>query len=328
MKINLFLLVAWMGCASFSHAVDADAKEPVAVQRHIDKAYALAGDSFMRTTVDLQCTDKIDAMGFFKNVTVPPATQVFDNLYFVGISSVSAWALQTGDGIILIDALNNTEEARDVIEPGLREFGLDPADVKYIVVTQGHGDHYGGARYFVEKYSTQVLMSEPDWDIAINPPPRPKIPGREAPNWSKSPDKDLVAVDGQELTLGDTTVRIVSTPGHTPGTISVVFPVYSNGERHMAALWGGTGFPRDLAGVRQYVESADKFLELMEKERVDVALSNHIFVDDSLERMIELRKNPAVNPFLIGEDGVQRYTKILSECAKATLAKREMAAPE
>jgi metallo-beta-lactamase class B len=324
MKLNLFLLVLMIGVFSLSLGTDTGAKESDTIQSHIDKAYALAGDSFLRKTVDLQCTDSVDAMSFFKNTTVPPATQVFDNLYFVGISSVSAWALQTKEGIILIDALNNTEQAQDVIEAGLLKLGLDPADIKYIVVTQGHGDHYGGSRYFVEKYGTRVLMSESDWNMAINPRPPPKVAGLEAPKWSDSPDKDIVAVDRQELTLGDTTLRIVSTPGHTPGTISVVFPVIRNGERHMAGLWGGTGLPKDLAGVRQYIESADKFLTVLEKEHVDVAVSNHPFVDDSLERMSELRENPAANPFVIGEDGGHRYAKVISECARATLAKREM----
>lgn len=317
--INLSLL----GCAD-----SAPEKPTVSIQDHIDKAYALAGDSFMKTTVDLQCTDKIDAMSFFNDVTVPPPTQVFDNLYFIGISSVSAWAIKTSEGIILIDALNNSDEAQSVIEAGLVTLGLKPAEVKYIVVTHGHGDHYGGARYFVEKYSSKVLMTESDWEMAINPPPRPNIPGLEPPKWSKAPAKDIVAVDGQTLTLGDTSVRIVTTPGHTQGTISVVFPVFDKGEKHMAALWGGTGFPGDAAGVRQYIASADKFMSITEQENVDVALSNHIFIDESLARMSEFRKNSEVNPFVIGQDAVQRYTNILSECAKAALIKREMAAVE
>ena len=58
---------------------------------------------------------------------------------------VSAWAINTPQGIILIDALNNGKEAAQLIEGGLRRLGLNPARIKYIVVTHGHGDHYGGA---------------------------------------------------------------------------------------------------------------------------------------------------------------------------------------
>src|SRR6266850_290682 len=93
----------------------------------------------------------------------PEPGRAFDNLYFVGSNWVSAWAIQTSEGIILIDALNNRAEAESVIDAGLRKLGLDPAQIKYVIVTHAHGDHYGGAVHLVEKYKARVVMSEPDW---------------------------------------------------------------------------------------------------------------------------------------------------------------------
>lgn len=299
-------------------------QEAEAVQQHIDRAFELAGDSFMRTTATLQCTVNDLAMTILRGASEPVPMQVFDNLYYVGLSSVASWALQTSDGIILIDALNTTDDARNVIEPGLREVGLDPANIKYIIVTQGHGDHYGGARYLVENYGARVLMSEPDWEIAVNPPARPSSEGRPPPNWGEAPEKDMVVVDGQEFTLGDTTVRMVSTPGHSPGTTSILFSVYDGGEQYMAAMWGGMGFPRDLASLRQYVESADKFTSVSTEYGVDVTLSNHPFVDETLERMNSLVENPDIdNPFVIGKDAAERYSQLVAECARAEVARRE-----
>ena len=52
----------------------------------------------------------------------------------------------------------------------------------------------------------------------------------------------MVVKDGQQLTLGDTTLTFVHTFGHTPGTMSTIVPVKDNGKPHVAALWGGTGF--------------------------------------------------------------------------------------
>lgn len=294
----------------------------VLAQKHVEKAKELAGDTFMRTTAELQCATDNRAMEFFKDKSAPPATKVFDNLYYVGVNSVGAYALQTSDGIILIDALNNTEEAQNVIEAGMRSLGLNPAEIKMIVVTHGHGDHYGGAGYLAKKYQASVIMSEVDWELAINPPPRPARPGMPAPNWSAVPDKDIVATDGQELTLGDTTVTIALTPGHTAGTLSLVFPVYADGKRHTAALWGGTGIPKNNELAEEYVKSANKFAQLEKAQGVDVALSNHPFVDDSLKRMSLLRESPTrPNPFIIGKQMVQDYTNVMGECAAAALAR-------
>ncbi|WP_175405012.1 MBL fold metallo-hydrolase [Salinimonas lutimaris] len=262
-------------------------------------------------------------MAFFKDKSVPPATKIFDNLYYVGVSTVGAYALQTSDGIILIDALNNTEEAKNVIEPGMRELGLDPNDIKIIIVTHGHGDHYGGAKYLSDKYQIPVMMSEPDWTLAANPQAAQKS-GMPAPDWSDAPEKDLVANDGQEVTYGDTSVKLIATPGHTPGTMSLIFPVFENGKRHLASMWGGTGIPSQQGSIENYIRSAKKFASIEKELGVDVTLSNHPFVDDSVKRMRDLRDKPeSQNPFIIGEQQVLNYTRVMSECAQAALARMQ-----
>ena len=80
--------------------------------------------------------------------------KVFDNLYYVGFEQVGTWTLDTGAGLILFDTLNNPQEAETVLVPGLKQLGLDPANIKYIVLSHGHADHYGGAPYFQEHYNT------------------------------------------------------------------------------------------------------------------------------------------------------------------------------
>ena len=52
----------------------------------------------------------------------------------------------------------------------------------------------------------------------------------------------MVATDGQKLTLGDTTLTMYITPGHTLGTISTLIPVKDHGTPHLVAEWGGTAF--------------------------------------------------------------------------------------
>ena len=71
--------------------------------------------------------------------------KVFDNLYFVGSKIHSSWALTTSDGIILIDTLF-TYNSEEEIVVGLKKLGLNPAAVKYVIITHAHGDHVGGAK--------------------------------------------------------------------------------------------------------------------------------------------------------------------------------------
>src|SRR6202789_3747084 len=67
----------------------------------------------------------------------PDPGKAFDNLYFVGSRWVSAWALVTDAGIILIDTMDNDQEAEQLIEGGMRTLGLDPADIRIILDTHG-----------------------------------------------------------------------------------------------------------------------------------------------------------------------------------------------
>jgi metallo-beta-lactamase class B len=93
----------------------------------------------------------------------PEPGRAFDNLDFFASGFVSAWALDTSDGIILIDAMDNEREARHLIEGGMQKMGLDPRRIRWIVVTHAHGDHYGGVPYLAAKYKARVISSEADW---------------------------------------------------------------------------------------------------------------------------------------------------------------------
>ena len=233
--------------------------------------------------------------------------RVFDNLLFVGQSEYTAWAITTSDGIILIDALFDyaVEEA---VAGGLKKLGADPATIKYVVVTHPHPDHHGGARFLQERYGARVIMSAADWDV---------IDGLSG----NKPARDLVAVDGQALTLGDTTVTLHVTPGHTPGTISPVFSVRDGGQPHTVAMWGGTGLNADRASLEQYVASAKRFAGLARAAGADVLLSNHTDWDGSKVHLRQLasRAPGGPHPSVVGAEGVRRYLEVAEACATARL---------
>jgi metallo-beta-lactamase class B len=242
---------------------------------------------------------------------MPEATRVFDNFYYLGVADVSAWAVVTPDGIILLDSLNSPDDIVNTVEPGLRKFGLDPASIKYVIVTHGHGDHFGGSAYLARTYHAHVLMSGNDWKLA---PTMLNQPIFEAP-----PPRDMVVKDGQKLTLGNETLTLYLTPGHTLGTVSVLVPVTDHGQPHVAALWGGVGFnfPHSAARFHIYADSAQRFMRLALAAGADAPLSNHPNVDNTIEKSQQLKtRGPSdPNPFVLGQSGVRRFLTGASECA-------------
>jgi hypothetical protein len=57
------------------------------------------------------------------------------------------------------------EDARDRLVPGIKKLGLDPDQIKYVLVTHGHWDHYGGAQYLADTFGARVGLSEADWQL-------------------------------------------------------------------------------------------------------------------------------------------------------------------
>src|SRR2546430_12177059 len=90
--------------------------------------------------------------------------KVFDNLYFVGQTEYSAWAVTTSDGIIVVDALWDYSVEDEVVN-GLKKLGLDPAKIKYVLVSHGHIDHTGGAKLLQDRFGARVILSAADWDL-------------------------------------------------------------------------------------------------------------------------------------------------------------------
>src|SRR4051812_40349354 len=146
--------------------------------------------------------------------------KVFDNLYFVGTKIHSSWALTTSDGIILIDTLFDYAIEPEIVE-GLTTLGLDPRKIKYVLISHAHGDHDQGAALLQSRYGAKIVMGAADWESTL---PRPA----SAPGGV--PKRDVaVGPEGTKITVGDTTVDVIATPGHTPGTLSFIFTARDKG---------------------------------------------------------------------------------------------------
>lgn len=201
--------------------------------------------------------------------------QIFDNLYFVGTGNVGSYVIKTTEGLILIDTLYGEQYVGYLID-NMRKLGLDIADTKYVVILQGHWDHYGGARELQDEHTdARFGAAEEDWKMI------------EADLGGQAPRRDFVIEDGDTLTLGDMTLHFEHTPGHTPGTISMRFPVFDNGRRHETHFHGGSALRSDDPEVaRRFMADFERIKEL---PGIEVQISNHATIhakgaDDLFER--------------------------------------------
>jgi metallo-beta-lactamase class B len=294
------------------------------VDAHLIAARTAAGFDFTGTLARL-CVAPVAVPSTLRDVAPGPApardtwfiepARVFDNLYFVGSKIHSSWALTTSEGIILIDTLFTYNSEEEIIG-GLKKLGLDPATVKYVIISHAHSDHVGGAKMMQDRFGSRIVMGGPDWDSiekSVNGYPQGK------------PKRDIVADDGHKLTLGDTAVTIVTTPGHTPGTLSMLFTVKDNGRPLNVAYSGGTAFnfPSTVPNFDTYIKSQDKMAAAAVAANATILMSNHTEFDNAVPKikMMASRRPGEPHPFEVGKEAVARYFTVTAECAQAARLK-------
>jgi metallo-beta-lactamase class B len=317
------LLVVMLSSRSWAQSPEAAAilARDAAIDAHLVKARQAAGFDFTGTLArlcvaparfplavrDVAPSSQIPA----RDTWYMDPAKVFDNLYFVGSKIHNSWALVTSEGIIILDTLFTYNSEEEIIG-GLKKLGLDPMQVKYVIISHAHGDHVGGAKLLQDLTHAKVVMGGPDWDAiekSVNGYPAGK------------PKRDITADDGQKITLGDTTVTLVTTPGHTKGTLSMIFPVKDNGKPLTAVYSGGTAFnfPSTGPNFDIYIRSQAKLAAAAAVAGATVFLSNHSEFDNAVPKikMLASRKRGEPHPFEIGKEAIARYFVLGQECAEA-----------
>ena len=238
--------------------------------------------------------------------------KVFDNLYYVGVKKISAWLLESDQGLILFDSLYG--DLTGLAIESIRELGFDPDDIRYVIVSHAHRDHIGGARRLQEEFGSVVMMTEADWSIAAEP---------AIPEDYPKPIRHLSASDGSTLNLGRTRLRFFQTPGETPGVLSTRFTVYDNGYPHEAFLFGGADL--NFAGIQQtelYINSVERLMQL---EGIEVNIPNHPEFGEVFERYEILleREDGDFHPF-VDPESWDAWLEILMLNAKAKLERERL----
>jgi metallo-beta-lactamase class B len=198
--------------------------------------------------------------------------KVFDNLYYVGPGFVSVWLIPTSSGLLLVDSAQ--EPYVEHVIDSIRKAGFNPADIKYILVSHGHLDHFGGVARIQQLSRARVAALEEDWQLIEA---AGKTPGRDNAPPPQIPMRDMVIKDGDTVTLGNTSLKVYKMPGHTPGSASFEFTVFDGGRPYKAFLFGGPGPRGGVQGAEQFLASVNRLAQI---PGVQVSVPVHSWLND------------------------------------------------
>lgn len=210
--------------------------------------------------------------------------RILDNVYFVGAFQASSHLIDTGDGLILIDT--GYAKTLYLLIHSIHKLGFSPEAIKYIILTHWHGDHAEATRQVVALSGAKTLIGRKDAEKA-----------------KRFFDPDILVDDGDTLTLGNTTITFLDTPGHTRGTVSVFFDAQEDGKTYRCGMFGGAGANTmarekfDYDGCREDYRAS---VHRLQKEHVDVFLGNHTWNNDTAGKAAKGKEegNPFIDPAL------------------------------
>ena len=158
--------------------------------------------------------------------------RVIGNVYYVGTAGLSSFLITSSQGHVLIDT--GLPEANPQIKANIEKLGFKVADIRQLLNTHAHLDHTGGLAGLKKETGAQFAASAADKPLLEGG----YYPGQESDSALNFPPVkvDRVVGEGDKVTIGDTTLTALMTPGHSPGCTTWTMTAKENGQ----------GLPRDL----------------------------------------------------------------------------------
>ncbi len=229
--------------------------------------------------------------------------RIVGNTYFVGTYQASSHLIDTSDGLILIDT--GYANTAHLVLDSIHELGFRPEDVKYVINTHWHWDHTEATDAIASLSGAKTLIGRDDYDRAL---------GYFTP--------DILIDDGDTLTLGDTTVTFLHTPGHTKGTMSLFYKEQEGERTYRVGMFGGAGLNTLVPAHFEFEGCRDAYfasLAKLRKEKVDVFIGNHTWNNGTYEKSQTLLaggKNEFLDPH-VWTQFLDAYRERLGEIIQA-----------
>lgn len=224
-----------------------------------------------------------------------PAFKVIGNTYAVGISAVTAYLIRTADGLILIDT--TFADTAPWVADSIKELGFRLEDIKIILGSHAHLDHQGGSAWMKAHAPNAKLMIMAG-DAATVEKGAPAVEG--IGSGMPAVKVDQILHDGDKVTLGDVTVSVWKTAGHTPGASSFEWKTSENGKTYDVLLMGSQQaatklVPEGYPGiVKDQIEGWERLLSL----KPDVWFGGHPWQHNNVDKYEAMLAEPGSNPFI------------------------------
>jgi metallo-beta-lactamase class B len=196
------------------------------------------------------------------------------NVYFVGSRGMASYLVTTPEGHILINT--GFESSVSLIRASVEKLDFKFTDIRIILNSHAHVDHVAGNAIAREITGAKVYVMKGDDEVV-------RTGGLGdyyyTMRWPACP-VDKVLYDGEEVTLGGSTLVARLTPGHTRGNTTFTMVVTENGRRYDVVIagspWANPGFR--LVNNPKYpeiVEDYEKSFRLLKALHCDVFLGPH-----------------------------------------------------
>lgn len=218
--------------------------------------------------------------------------KVWGNIYYVGIHAASTHLIDTADGLIVIDP--GYPDTFWIVLDNIKELGFDVRDIKIILISHGHHDHAGGTRELVRLSGAKSYIGKDDYTM-VNGTTQAHL--SKIPNYSSNCcfEPDVLLSDGDIVSLGNTSVLCLSTPGHTDGTMSFFFDATDGERTYRAGMHGGSGTntlrKEFLEKWQLPFSNREKFIEGLKyakTQKVDIFLGNHVGNNDTEGKLVRV----------------------------------------
>jgi metallo-beta-lactamase class B len=159
-------------------------------------------------------------------------------IYFVGTKGLSVFLIATSEGHIIVNT--GMPGSGKLIEASIRKLGFKPEEIKILLIGHAHVDHAGGHAHLQKLSGAKVAVIAEEQELIESGGKKDFFYGKQ-PAFEFDPVKvDQTFKDGDEIKLGDVTLKALLTGGHTKGSTTFAMKAVEDGKTYSVVFPNGT----------------------------------------------------------------------------------------